>query len=146
MTTPATKSVFINLPVADLARSEAFYRALGAEKNPVFSDETGACMVFSDAIYVMLLTHPKFSSFTDRAIPDAHKTAQMLIALAEDDRAAVDAALARGVAAGGLADPNPQQDHGFMYSRSCADPDGHIWELFWMDPAVAAGGSDAAAA
>ena len=143
----APKSVFINLPVTDLTRSEAFYRALGAEKNPLFSDDdTAACMVFSDAIYVMLLTHEKFSSFTDRAIPDAQKTAQVMIALTQDDRETVDAVLARAVAARGLADPNPQQDYGFMYSRSCADPDGHIWELFWMDPDAAQQGPEAFAA
>lgn len=142
----APKSVFINLPVTDLPRSETFYRALGAEKNPLFSDETAACMVFSDAIYVMLLTHEKFSSFTDRAIPDAQKSAQVMIALAQDNRETVDAVLARASAAGGLTDPNPQQDYGFMYSRSCADPDGHIWELFWMDPDAAQQGPEAFAA
>jgi len=142
----APKSVFINLPVTDLSRSEAFYRALGAGKNPMFSDETAACMVFSDAIYVMLLTHEKFSTFTDRAILDAQKTAQVMIALTQDNRDAVDAVLARAVAAGGLADPNPQQDYGFMYSRSSADPDGHIWELFWMDPDAAQQGPEAFAA
>ena len=147
MTTPASRSVFINLPVTDLSRSEAFYRALGAEKNPLFSDDdTAACMVFSDAIYVMLLTHEKFSTFTDRAIPDAQKSAQMMVALSLDSRDAVDALLARASAAGGVDDPNPQQDYGFMYSRSSADPDGHIWELFWMDPDAAQQGPEAFAA
>lgn len=140
------KLVFINLPVADLARSVAFYEAVGAEKNPLFSDETGACMVFSETIHAMLLTHEKFSSFTDRAIPDAHKTAQVLICVSEDSRDAVDAVVERAGKAGGLADPEPKQDYGFMYGRSYADPDGHIWEVMWMDPEAAAQGPEAFAA
>ena len=131
--------IFVNLPVTDLARSTAFYEAIGAVKNPMFSDETASGMALSDTIFLMLLTHPKFQSFTTRTIPDAHKTAQVFLALSKDSRADVDTSVAKAAGAGGIADPNPSQDLGFMYGRSYADPDGHIWEVFWMDPAVAAG-------
>lgn len=140
------KLIFINLPVADLDRSIAFYEAVGATKNPMFSDETAACMVVSDTIHVMLLTHDKWKGFTDRAIPDAHASAQVLLCLSEDSREAVDAVVARAAQAGGRADPNATQDYGFMYGRSYADPDGHIWETMWMDPAAIAAGPEAFAA
>ena len=140
------KLIFVNLPVADLPRSVAFYEAVGATKNPMFSDDTAACMVFSDTIHAMLLTHEKFSSFTDRAIPDAHQTAQVLICVSEDSRDAVDAVHDRAVQAGGRADAIAVQDYGFMYSRAYADPDGHIWEVMWMDPEAAAQGPEAFAA
>ncbi|NBB62966.1 lactoylglutathione lyase [Pseudomonas sp. ODNR1LW] len=138
-----TKLIFINLPVADLDRSIAFYEAVGATKNPMFSDDTAACMVLSDVIHVMLLTHAKWRSFTDRAIPDAHASAQVLLCLSQESKAAVDAAVAQAAATGGLPDPNASQDYGFMYGRSYADPDGHIWEVMWMDPAAVAAGPDA---
>jgi predicted lactoylglutathione lyase len=137
------KLIFINLPVADLPRSIAFYEAVGATLNPLFSDETAACMVFSDTIHAMLLTHEKWATFTDRAIPDAKKTAQVLICVSEDSREGVDAVVDRAAAAGGQADPNARQDYGFMYGRSYADPDGHIWEVMWMDPEAAAQGPEA---
>ena len=131
--------IFVNLPVTNLARSVAFYEAVGGTRNPQFSDDTSACMVLSETIFVMLLTHAKFAVFTTRRIPDAHQTAQVLLALSKDSRAEVDAVVAKAASAHGEADPNPQQDHGFMYGRSYADPDGHIWEVFWMDPAAVAG-------
>lgn len=137
------KLIFINLPVADLPRSVAFYEAVGASRNPMFSDETAACMVFSDTIHAMLLTHEKWATFTDRAIPDAHTTAQVLLCLSEDSREAVDAVVERAAKAGGQADPSAKQDYGFMYGRSYADPDGHIWEIMWMDPEAAAQGPEA---
>ena len=133
------KMVFINLPVTDLARSTAFYAALGGTKNPKFSDETSACMAFSESIYAMLLTHEKYRKFTSRPIADTHATSAALIALAVDSRGEVNATIERTVAAGGQADPNPKQDHGFMFSRSVQDPDGHVWEIFWMDPAKSGG-------
>jgi uncharacterized protein len=98
-------------------------------------------MVLSETIFVMLLTHAKFSSFTAREIPDARKTCQVMLALSKDGKAEVDAAVKSASGAGGTADPNPTQDLGFMYGRSYADPDGHIWEVFWMDPKAAAGGT-----
>lgn len=134
-----SKMVFINLPITDLARSTAFYAALGGTKNPKFSDETSACMVFSESIYAMLLTHDKYRNFTSRPIADTHATSAALIALAVDSRDEVNATINRAVAGGGQADPNPKQDHGFMFGRSVEDPDGHVWEIFWMDPAKSSG-------
>ena len=133
------KMVFINLPITDLARSTAFYEALGGTRNPKFSDETSACMVFSETIHAMLLTHGKYRNFTARSIADAHATSSALIALTVDSREEVNATIDLAVAAGGQADPNPKQDHGFMFGRSVQDPDGHVWEIFWMDPAAAGG-------
>ena len=138
--------IFINLPVTDLARSIAFYEAVGATRNPKFSDDTAAGMVISDVIHVMLLTHDKWRSFTDRQIPDAHVSAQVSLCMSYDSRDGVDAVVAKAGAAGGLIDPNPIQDYGFMYSRGYADPDGHIWEPMWMDPAAAEQGPEAFAA
>lgn len=138
------RMIFVNLPVRDLAAATTFYEAIGATKNQHFSDDTGACMVFSETIYVMLLTHEKYSSFTATPIAD-RGVSEVLIALSHDSRDAVDATIASGVGGGGRADPNPLQDHGFMYGRSLEDPDGHVWEMFWMDPAVAAGEQPATA-
>ena len=133
------KEVFINLPITDLARSTAFYEALGGTRNPKFSDDTSACIAFSDAIYVMLLTHARYRQFTARPIADAQASSAALIALSFESRDEVNATVARAVACGGLADPNPVQDHGFMFGRSVQDPDGHVWEIFWMDIAAAGG-------
>lgn len=129
------KMIFVNLPVTDLPASIAFYEALGFEQNPQFSDDTAACMVWSEAIHAMLLTHPKWRSFTDRPLPAAGATGVML-ALAMDSRESVDAMNAAAAAHGGQADANPVQDLGFMYGRDLADPDGHLWGPFWMDPAA----------
>ena len=130
------RMIFVNLPVGDLARSIAFYEAIGASADPVFRDEGSQMMRISDTICVMLLTHEKFSGFTSRRIPDAHATAQVLLALSAESREEVDETTQTAGRAGGTADPNPVQDHGFMYGRSFADPDGHIWELAWMDMAA----------
>jgi predicted lactoylglutathione lyase len=135
--------IFVNLPVSDLARSRAFLEALGAVNEPRFTDETAACMTFSDSIHVMLLTHDKFLQFTPRPIADAHAAAQVLLCLSADSRESVDTAVDRAVASGGTADPSPKQDYGVMYGRSVADPDGHIWEIMWMDAAAAAQGARA---
>lgn len=126
------KMIFVNLPVADLERSIAFYKAVGAEQNMQFSDATAAMMVLSETIHVMLLTHDKFSQFTPKPIADARETTQMLLALSSDSRDAVDEITGQALAAGGR-EPRPAEDHGFMYGRSFEDPDGHIWEPFWMD-------------
>ena len=133
------KAIFLNLPITHLARSTAFYEALGGTRNPKFSDETSACVVFSETIHVMLLTHDKYRIFTSRPIADVRATSAALIALSFDSRDEVNATIDRAVASGGQADPNPQQDHGFMFGRSVQDPDGHVWEIFWMDPAAAGG-------
>jgi len=128
-----SRMIFVNLPVTDLARSIAFYEAVGAAKNNEFRDESSQAMMFSDLIWVMLLDHEKFASFTPRAIPDAHETSQVLLCLSADSRDHVDSIVASAQAAGGRGDPGPTQDFGFMYGRSFEDPDGHIWELTWMD-------------
>lgn len=131
-----TQMIFVNLPVADLAKSMAFYEAVGFTNNPQFTDETAACMVLSDTIFVMLLTHDKWKSFTSKTIADAHKTSQVMLAISRDDKAAVDNITDAAAKAGGSPDVNPKQDLGFMYGRSFADPDGHIWEVFFMDMAA----------
>ncbi len=126
------KQIFINLPVRDLPRAVAFYTAIGAVNNPQFSDDTAACMVMSDTIHVMLLTHPKWHSFTSKPIPDPGHS-EVMLALACDDRAVVDGMLQAVAAQGGKPDVNALQDLGFMYNRSFEDLDGHVWEAFHMD-------------
>lgn len=128
------RQLFVNIPVQDLPRAKAFYEAIGAVNNPQFSDDTAACMVWSETIYVMLLTHQKWSHFTKKPIADAHKTSEVMLALSCDSREAVTALLDAVGRAGGQVDVNPPQDHGFMVDRAFEDPDGHIWEAFWMDP------------
>ncbi len=127
------KLIFVNLPVSDLQRSTAFYEAIGAVKNEQFCDHTASCMVFSETIHAMLLTHEKFRQFTPKAIADARTTTEVLICISADSRDAVDEVVGRAGAAGGKVDPGPKQDYGFMYGRSFQDPDGHIWEVMWMD-------------
>jgi len=128
-----SKMIFVNLPVSDLPRAIAFYEAVGATKNEQFTDHTAACMVFSETIHAMLLTHDKFRQFTPKKIADARETTEVLICISADSREAVDEMMARAGAAGGAIDPGPKQDYGFMYGRSFEDPDGHIWEVMWMD-------------
>ena len=130
-----TRMIFVNLPVTDLQASMAFYSALGFENNPQFTDETAACMVWSEAIHVMLLTHDKWRTFTDRPIPPS-SSSEVMLALSFDSRDAVDAVNAAAAENGGTADINPVQDLGFMYNRNLADPDGHVWEMMWMDMAA----------
>lgn len=134
-----TRMIFISLPVADLQASTAFYEALGFRRNPRLSDDTSACMVWSEAIQAMLLTHAKWRTFTDRPLPAAG-TASVMLSLSLPSREAVDAMNAAAVAHGGQADVNPVQDLGFMYGRDLADPDGHLWGPFWMDEAAMSGG------
>ena len=131
------KLIFVNLPVADLARATTFYEAVGAKKNEQFSDNTASCMVFSDTIHVMLLTHDKFRQFTVKQIADTRTSTEVLLCLSAESREAVDGMVAKASAAGATIDPCPQQDYGFMYGRSFEDPDGHIWEVMWMDVAAA---------
>jgi predicted lactoylglutathione lyase len=128
-----SKLIFVNLPVHDLDRSVSFYKAMGADQNMQFSDSTAACMVLSETIHVMLLTHDKFRQFTSKAIPDAHQTSQVLLCVSADSREDVDTILRKASNTGALLDPTPVQDFGFMYGRSYEDPDGHIWEVMWMD-------------
>jgi predicted lactoylglutathione lyase len=140
-----TKLIFVNLPVSDLARATAFYQAVGASKNEQFSDETASCMVFSETIHTMLLTHDKFRQFTPKKIADAKTSSEVLICISADSRDAVDAIVGQAQSAGGRVDPGPKQDYGFMYGRSFEDPDGHIWEVMWMDAAAAAAAPSVAA-
>lgn len=133
------KMLFVNLPVRDLAASIRFYEAIGCTQNHQFSNEQAAMMVWSDTISFMLLTHGFFAGFTPRPIADATATTEVLLAISCDDRAAVDAVTAAAASAGGTADVRAPQDMGFMYSRAFADPDGHIFEPIWMDPAAARG-------
>lgn len=135
-----SRLIFVNLPVSDLPRAKAFYEAIGFTNNPKFTDETAACMVLTDVIHVMLLTHDKYKQFTTKPIADTKATSAVLICVSADSRAEVDAIVGRAKGAGGGVDPTPVQDFGFMYGRSYEDPDGHIWEVMWMDPAAAAGG------
>jgi predicted lactoylglutathione lyase len=127
------KLIFVNLPVTDLARSTAFYESVGATKNEQFCDHTASCMVLSDTIHVMLLTHDKFRQFTPKAIADARTTSEVIICVSADSREEVDGMVRKATAAGGKGDPTPTQDFGFMYGRSFEDPDSHIWEVMWMD-------------
>ena len=138
-----SRMIFVNLPVTDLPRSRGFLEALGGVNEPKFTDDTAACMQLSDSIFVMLLTHDKFRQFTPRSIADANQGSEVLLCLSSDSRENVDSTVERGVAAGGTADPAPKQDYGVMYGRSIADPDGHIWEIMWMDPAAAEQGAGA---
>jgi predicted lactoylglutathione lyase len=133
-----SRMIFVNLPVADLAKSMAFYKAIGFTNNPQFSDDTAAYMVVSENINVMLLTHAKWQTFTSRPIPPT-TSSEVMLALSCDSRDAVDAMNKAASANGGTADINPKQDLGFMYNRNLADPDGHIWEAMWMDMSAAPG-------
>ena len=130
-----TRMIFVNLPVTDLAASMAFYKALGFENNAQFTDDTAACMVWSEAINVMLLTHDKWRTFTSRPIPPS-TSSEVSLALSLDSREAVDAMNEAAAAHGGTGDINPKQDFGFMYGRDLADPDGHVWGAMWMDPSA----------
>lgn len=128
--------IFINLPATDLPASMRFYEAVGFTNNPQFTNDQAAAMAWSDTIIVMLLTHDFWKTFTSKAIPDAHNTAQVLLALSHDSQDSVEDIVGKAVAAGGKADPTPKQDLGFMYGRSFEDPDGHIWENAYMNMAA----------
>jgi len=128
----ATK-IFVNLPVKSLNRSIDFFTKLGFSFNPQFTDETATCMVVSEEIFVMLLTHEKFKAFTPKEICDSTKSTEVLVALSSESREDVDQTVRKAVAAGGSTYSEPQ-DHGFMYGHGFQDPDGHIWELIYMEP------------
>jgi predicted lactoylglutathione lyase len=129
---PNVSMTFINLPVADLKTSMAFYGALGFSFNPQFTDETAACMIINDTSFAMLLTHEKFKGFSDAPIPDAKTSCGLLVAVSLENVAAVDMFMSKALAAGG-GEPKPAVDYGFMYQRTMADPDGHRWEPFYFD-------------
>jgi len=129
------RKIFVNLPIKEMKRSQEFFRALGFSFNPQFTNEQGACMVISEDIFVMLLVEPFFQGFTKKPIVDAKKATEVLVCLSCESRAEVDDLVKKALAAGGAA-PNAPQDHGFMYGHGFEDPDGHVWELTWMDPAA----------
>ena len=130
--------IFVNLPVKDLSRSMEFFKKLGYSFNPQFTDQNAACMVISEDIYAMLLVEPYFKTFVPKPVADAHKSTEVLVALSNDSRAGVDRIVNAALSAGGRRYAEPK-DHGFMYQWGFEDPDGHIWEHFWMDPAAVQG-------
>ena len=127
-----SRMIFVNLPVANLKTSMSFYTALGFKNNPQFTDDTAACMVWSESINVMLMTHDKWHTFTARPIPPT-SSSEVMLAVSCASRDEVDAMNRAASENGGTADINPIQDLGFMYNRNLADPDGHVWEAMWMD-------------
>jgi predicted lactoylglutathione lyase len=133
-----SRLIFLNLPVSDLPRSTAFYEALGFDRNPQFSDDTASCMVLSDVIHVMLLTHDKFRMFTPKEVADSHRTSEVLLCISCDSRAAVDE-ITEAALAHGSREPSPKDEYDFMYGRSFEDPDGHMWGPMWMDVAALGG-------
>lgn len=130
----ATK-IFVNLPVKDLNKSISFFEKIGFTCNPQFTDETAACLVISEDIYAMLLTHAKFSEFTSKQIADSSKYAEMIVALSTDSKDKVQQTVDRAIDAGAT-EPVAPKDYGFMFQRSFQDLDGHLWEVLWMDPAA----------
>jgi predicted lactoylglutathione lyase len=125
--------IFVNLPVKDLERSIAFFTALGFKFDSQFTDDTATCMIVGEDIFVMLLTHAKFSTFTPKAVCDATKSTEVLVALALEARDKVDEMVRKATSAGGTTYAEPR-DYGFMYQHGFQDPDGHMWEVFYMDP------------
>lgn len=127
-------NIFVNLPIKDLEKSKEFFTKLGYSFNQQFTDEKAGCLVISENIYAMLITEPFFKSFIpNKEISDTSKTKEVLLALSTDSRQEVDNVAEKAIAAGGKNFRNPE-DHGFMYARSFEDLDGHVWEVFWMDP------------
>jgi len=130
------RSLFVNLPVRDLPRTQAFWAALGLGFNARFSNEQAACLVINDHIQVMLLTEPFFQGFTKLPLSNARQATEVLLALSCDSRAEVEALVSKAVTAGATT-PNAPVDHGFMFQHGFADLDGHQWEVFWMDESAA---------
>jgi uncharacterized protein len=127
--------IFVNLPVQDLKQSIEFFTQLDFKFNPQFADETAACMIVAEDIFVMLLTQAKFKTFTPKAICDATKSTEVLVCLSLESREKVNEMVRKAVAAGGTTYNDPQ-DHGFMYGHGFQDLDGHIWELIYMEPSA----------
>ena len=132
-----SRMIFVNLPVENLERSRVFYEAIGFRREPKFSNEAAAMMVLSDTISVMLLTHPFYATFTRKPIADAHNSSQVLLCISCENPAEVDRITEAAASAGGAADVAPKQEMGVMYGRSFEDPDGHHWEIVWMDAKAA---------
>lgn len=130
------RQIFVNLPIQDMARSQAFFKALGLSFNPRFTNEQGACLEIGENFYAMLLVKPFFQGFVQKPICDAHQSTEVILALSVDSRAAVEEVMRKAVAAGATRGPEPK-DHGFMVQDGFADLDGHQWEVFWMDESAA---------
>lgn len=128
-----TRMIFVNLPVADVARSRSFFADLGFAFDEQYSDARAACLVLNDMAFVMLLEHDFFATFTPRPVADAAATTEVLLAVSAESREEVDRFVDAAVTAGGREVRAPQ-DEGFMSHRSISDPDGHIWEVMWMAP------------
>lgn len=135
-------NIFVNIPTSDLERAKSFYTALGADINPLFTDENAACIVWDDNVYFMVLTREYFATFTDKQIIDPRTQAQVQVALSRDSREDVDRIVEAGLAAGG-SEPRPAQDYGFMYSRDLDDPDGNSLGFLYMEPQAVEQGPDA---
>ncbi len=130
------KQIFVNLPVADLQRSIAFFTALGFSFNAQWTDSAATCMIIGDNIFAMLLTRERFQDFTPKPVSDARESTEVLVCIALESRDAVDTMVRLAVAAGGSTYNEPQ-DHGFMYGHGFQDPDGHLWELIHLLPQAA---------
>jgi predicted lactoylglutathione lyase len=130
------RQIFVNLPIQDMARSQAFFKALGLTFNPRFTNEQGACLEIGENFYAMLLVKPFFQGFVQKPICDAHQSTEVILALSVDSRAEVEAVVRQAVAAGATRIPAPK-DYGFMFQDGFADLDGHQWEVFWMDESAA---------
>jgi predicted lactoylglutathione lyase len=141
----STRQLYVNLAVEDLDRSVAFFTALGFSFEPRFTDETATCMIVGEDAYVMLLTKPKFEEFTTKPLVDAAAQTEVLIAVSAASREGVDEVAEAALASGGSTASDPL-DYGFMYSRSFQDPDGHHWEVVWMDEEAAQADAAQAAA
>jgi predicted lactoylglutathione lyase len=128
-----SRQIFVNLPVADLARTTSFFTALGFEFDPRFTDEEATSMVAGDGIYILFLTRPSFESFTDVDLSDATRATEVIVALSAKSRDEVDDLVAKAQALGATAVRDPD-DHGYVYSHGFRDLDGHIWEFVWLDP------------
>lgn len=131
------RQIFVNLPVKDLDKTVAFFTALGFEFNPQFTDEKATCMIIGENSFVMLLVEEFFSTFTNKPISDATQATEVIVSLSADSREAVAEMVEKAIEAGGTA-PNVAQDHGWMYQHGFQDPDGHVWEVAYIDAAAAA--------
>lgn len=129
------KQIFINLPIKDLERSTRFFSSLGFTFNPQFTDENATCMILGENMYAMLLVEKFFATFLTKPVANAHESTEVLLAIALGSKAAVDTMVEQALSSGGK-EPRPTQDHGWMYLRTFEDPDGHIWEVTYMDEAA----------
>ena len=128
------RQLFVNLPVRNLDKTVEFFTALGFSFNPAFTDENATCMIVNDGAYVMLLVESYFKTFTSKSVAATADTAEAIMSFSLESRESVDEVIRTALTSGGTASEEAQ-DYGFMYTHSFQDPDGHLWEVFWMDPA-----------